>query len=97
MDRLTTGYVVDFLHVHFWPIFNVADSAVSVGVVILAIYLLLRISQRWRRGSFHPQQRATALWLMPWQTRRWVVAEGGERLDQHLGGVGRGALPHPGA
>ncbi|MGI6207441.1 MAG: signal peptidase II [Anaerolineae bacterium] len=41
VDRLTTGYVVDFLHVHFWPIFNVADSAVSVGVVILAIYLLL--------------------------------------------------------
>ncbi len=40
IDRLTAGSVVDFLHFHFWPIFNVADSAVSVGVVILAVYML---------------------------------------------------------
>ncbi|NPV09860.1 MAG: signal peptidase II [Anaerolineae bacterium] len=40
VDRLTTGYVVDFIHLHFWPIFNVADSSVSVGVTILAVYLL---------------------------------------------------------
>ncbi len=45
IDRLTTGSVVDFLHFHFWPIFNVADSAVSVGVVILAAYMLLDDSQ----------------------------------------------------
>lgn len=41
VDRLTTGTVVDFLHFHFWPIFNVADSAVCVGVVVLAAYLLV--------------------------------------------------------
>jgi len=40
IDRLTTGYVVDFIHFHFFPIFNVADSAVTVGVIILAAYLL---------------------------------------------------------
>lgn len=38
-DRLTLGYVVDFLYFHineyYWPAFNVADSAISVGVVIL--------------------------------------------------------------
>jgi len=38
-DRLTLGYVVDFLffHIHqlYWPAFNVADSAICVGVGLL--------------------------------------------------------------
>ncbi len=38
-DRLTLGYVVDFLYFHYqdyyWPAFNVADSAISCGVVLL--------------------------------------------------------------
>ena len=38
-DRLTLGYVVDFLffHLHdlYWPAFNVADSAICVGVATL--------------------------------------------------------------
>jgi len=38
-DRLTLGYVVDFLYFHindlYWPAFNVADSAVCVGVALL--------------------------------------------------------------
>ncbi len=42
IDRVRLGYVVDFLdlHVgaHYWPIFNVADSAICVGVALLAIY-----------------------------------------------------------
>jgi signal peptidase II len=40
------GYVVDFIDFgykrNWWPIFNIADSAVSVGVTILAIRLLLK-------------------------------------------------------
>lgn len=40
-DRLTLGYVVDFLHFHYqayaWPAFNVADSAICVGVALLLI------------------------------------------------------------
>lgn len=35
-DRLSQGYVVDFLHLHHWPVFNVADSCISVGAVLLA-------------------------------------------------------------
>lgn len=38
VDRVRLGYVVDFFHVHGWPIFNVADSAISVGV---ALWLML--------------------------------------------------------
>jgi signal peptidase II len=38
-DRLTLGYVVDFLFFHYhgyaWPAFNVADSAICVGVALL--------------------------------------------------------------
>ena len=40
-DRLTLGYVVDFLSFHvndwFWPAFNVADSAICVGVALLLL------------------------------------------------------------
>lgn len=39
-DRITLGYVVDFIQVGWWPIFNIADSAITVGAVILAFYLL---------------------------------------------------------
>ncbi len=35
-DRVTLGYVVDFLHIHYWPVFNVADSCVTVGAFCLA-------------------------------------------------------------
>jgi len=39
IDRLWLGYVVDFIEVyyrnHYWPAFNIADSAISVGAVLL--------------------------------------------------------------
>ncbi|MFY9402888.1 MAG: signal peptidase II [Candidatus Omnitrophota bacterium] len=35
IDRLTLGYVVDFLDFHFWPVFNIADSAITIGAIIL--------------------------------------------------------------
>ena len=41
VDRVRTCYVVDFLDFHFWPVFNVADSAVVVGVITLGVYMLL--------------------------------------------------------
>lgn len=41
VDRATTGLVVDFLDVYYngyhWPAFNVADSAICVGVVVLVL------------------------------------------------------------
>ena len=41
-DRVMYGTVTDFIAVHFWPVFNVADSAVSTGVVLLALGYLVR-------------------------------------------------------
>jgi signal peptidase II len=34
--------VTDFINFHFWPVFNVADSAVSVGVVLLILGYVIR-------------------------------------------------------
>ena len=41
-DRIMYGTVTDFISVHFWPVFNVADSAVSTGVLLLALGYLVR-------------------------------------------------------
>ena len=41
-DRVMFGTVTDFINVHFWPVFNVADSAISIGVVALLAGYLLR-------------------------------------------------------
>ncbi|HEX7665698.1 MAG TPA: signal peptidase II [Polyangiaceae bacterium] len=35
-DRMLRGYVVDFIHVRYWPVFNVADVAVVLGMIALA-------------------------------------------------------------
>ncbi len=32
-----TGRVVDFIDVHVWPVFNLADSAIVIGAVLLAV------------------------------------------------------------
>jgi signal peptidase II len=40
-DRLLHGYVIDFVDVYYrgwhWPAFNVADSAITIGAVVLAL------------------------------------------------------------
>jgi signal peptidase II len=41
-DRLVHGSVTDFIALHWWPVFNIADSAISVGVVLLLAGYLLR-------------------------------------------------------
>jgi signal peptidase II len=49
-DRIRHGYVTDFISVGFgnvrFPTFNVADSAVVVGIGLLVIYLLLSDRRR---------------------------------------------------
>jgi signal peptidase II len=41
LDRLIHGYVIDFIDVYYgtwhWPAFNVADSAITIGAVLLVI------------------------------------------------------------
>jgi len=37
LDRMFRGYVVDFIHVPHWPIFNVADVSIFLGAAILVL------------------------------------------------------------
>lgn len=38
LDRFTRGFVVDFVDIGFWPIFNIADVSIVLGVGILAYH-----------------------------------------------------------
>jgi len=50
VDRLRIGHVTDFLDFQFWPVFNVADSAIFLGVCLLTWHL-------WRDDR-RPKERA---------------------------------------
>ena len=52
-DRIEFGSVVDFVDIGFWPIFNVADSSIVIGVLILAFWL-------WREEERQERQKAAA-------------------------------------
>jgi signal peptidase II len=55
IDRVRLGYVVDFIHVywkhHQWPDFNMADSAISVGVALLLLDMFLTPQKSGSRGA----------------------------------------------
>jgi len=54
VDRLRLGSVIDFIEVHLWPTnFNLADTAIRLGVVVFVLTLLLELRRRSRldRGS----------------------------------------------
>jgi signal peptidase II len=40
IDRLARGYVVDFIHVTHWPVFNVADVLITLGGALLLVQAL---------------------------------------------------------
>jgi len=37
LDRILYGAVLDFIDFHFWPAFNVADTAISIAVVLILV------------------------------------------------------------
>ncbi len=42
LDRIRTGGVLDFIDLRVWPVFNLADAAITVGVGLLAIQVARR-------------------------------------------------------
>jgi signal peptidase II len=54
LDRVFRGYVVDFVHLKYWPVFNIADVYVTVGYAVFAWALFAK-----RRGG-PPLERASA-------------------------------------
>jgi signal peptidase II len=59
-DRLALGHVVDFIQVHaagyYWPAFNVADSAITVGVALI-LWDGMREARAARGGGARPESR----------------------------------------
>jgi len=43
IDRIFRGFIVDYLDFSFWPAFNLADSMIVIGGIMLAIFLLIKI------------------------------------------------------
>ena len=41
IDRIRLGYVTDFFDVGFWPIFNIADSAITIGIILMIFNYLI--------------------------------------------------------
>jgi len=51
VDRLRLGYVTDFIYVRiwgnvYWPAFNVADSAITIGALSLAVIALANLRKK---------------------------------------------------
>lgn len=41
LDRVRLGYVVDFFDLRWFPVFNVADSCITIGVALLLLRMLV--------------------------------------------------------
>ncbi len=54
IDRVRLGFVIDFVAVGPWPKFNVADSAISVGVALLIVAMLFGNDSA-PRPTHHPE------------------------------------------
>lgn len=40
IDRLRFGYVIDFIDFRVWPVFNIADSAITIGIALLMAFTI---------------------------------------------------------
>jgi len=40
IDRLLFGFVIDFFDFRIWPVFNIGDSCICIGMVFLMIYFI---------------------------------------------------------
>ncbi|MGK4006337.1 signal peptidase II [Sorangium sp. So ce1036] len=51
IDRAARGYVIDFIHLHHWPVFNVADIAIAAGGILLGVVMFRRARREPREVS----------------------------------------------
>ncbi len=77
LDRVRLGYVVDFVAVGIWPTFNLADSAITCGV-LLFIWTTLR-QEPLSRGAVVEESDAVANRASPRDSGRPISASFGRR------------------
>ena len=82
IDRVSAGEVVDFIEVGFgrwhWPVFNVADSAVTIGVVWFALSWPRRHHDSDEVERSHDDDpNAGPVRLAPSHGERWTASGGG--------------------
>ena len=86
-DRLRLGWVTDFVHIGGFAIFNVADSAIVCGVVILFIHFWLE-EKRLKEASEAEMTKWTTLELDEWQefkkTRRGILAQKASESEEEI-------------
>jgi len=62
IDRLRFGYVIDFLDIHWrhyhWPAFNIADSAISVGICLMLLEAYLEGRREHRAAQHNGEETA---------------------------------------
>ena len=46
IDRIKLGYVIDFLDFRIWPVFNIADSSITIGAILFAFTMIGRRTSR---------------------------------------------------
>lgn len=56
IDRVRFGSVVDFIDARFWPVFNLADSSITVGILIL-VWVLLTSREKKKSAAILPEGR----------------------------------------
>lgn len=42
LDRILYGSVTDFINFHIWPVFNIADSAITIAIILLLFHELVQ-------------------------------------------------------
>ena len=88
-DRLTLGGVTDFIDIGRWPVFNLADSAIVIGIGILAWFFLSPSKQAQPQQEQAPEEQEVPLTPSldsnPLERRLSLVCDAsGERLDSYL-------------
>ncbi len=51
IDRFRLGAVIDFIDVGFWPVFNIADSFITVGAILLGVFWYKKLFQESEQES----------------------------------------------
>lgn len=56
IDRVRYGYVVDFIDLRWWPVFNIADIAITVGIACLAYHMFFCETRNSKTCCIAPDQ-----------------------------------------